>query len=181
MRMPAPSTSRFALLRRDDLDCRAAGRLRRAGIFLPLLALLPRLAAASGTTAVTATGAAPESPTEASFEEASNPNSDQKLLLEVWINGRSIGKIGEFTLRRGKLMARPDELRDLGFRVPDSLTSRPGTLVALADLHGLTWTIDQKNQILHVTASDSALLPTLLLPKPEKCPQAGERSRAAPA
>ncbi len=158
------------MLRRDDLDCTTAGRLRRAGIFLLLLALLPRLALASGTTAVTSTGAVPESPTETSFEEASNPNSDQKLLLEVWINGRSIGKIGEFTLRRGKLMALPDELRDLGFRVPDSLLSRPGTLVALADLHGLTWTIDQKNQILRVTASDSALLPTLLLPTGREMP-----------
>jgi outer membrane usher protein len=163
------------LLRRDDPGCKAAGWLRRAGIFFLLLAILPRLAAASGTAAVTPTEAAPESPTEAAFEEASNPNSDQKLLLEVWINGRSIGKIGEFTLRRGNLMARPDELRDLGFRVPDSFVSRPGTLVALADLHGLTWTIDQKNQILRVTASDSALLPTLLLPAGRETP-AGRRT-----
>jgi outer membrane usher protein len=160
--------------------------LRGAGFCLLLLANLPRLAtaseaaakttsevansASSGAATASTTDAAPESATEATFEEASDPNSDQKLLLEVWVNGRSIGKIGEFTLRRGKLMARPDELRDLGFRVPDSYASRPGTLVALSDLHGLTWTIDQKNQILRVTASDSALLPTLLQPVGREAP-----------
>lgn len=129
--------------------------LRTAGFCLLLLAILPRLAAASEKAAGPTTETAFE-------EEASGSNSDQKLLLEVWVNGRSIGKIGEFTLRRDKLMARPDELHDLGFRVPDAFASRPGTLIALSDLHGLTWTIDQKNQILRVTASDSALLPTVL-------------------
>ena len=128
--------------------------LRSAGFCLLLLAILPRLAAASEKSADPAT--------ETAFEEASDSNSDQKLLLEVWINGRSTRKIGEFTLRHDKLMARPDELHDLGFRVPDAFASRPGTLIPLSDLHGLTWTIDQKNQILRVTASDSALLPTVL-------------------
>ena len=163
--MPAPSISRSALLRRNDPGGMAARWLGSAGIFFLLLTILPRLAAAAETAADSATETAPETATEAGFEAASDPNADQKLLLEVQINGHSIGKIGEFTLRRGKLMARPDELRDLGFRVPDSFASKPGTLIALSDLHGLTWTIDQKNQILRVTASDSALMPTLFQPE----------------
>ncbi len=138
--------------------------LRFAGFCLLLLSTLPRLAAASSIAASTTGDGSTEATTETTEESGSGASGDEKLLLDVWINGRSIGKIGEFTLRRGKLMARPDELHDLGFRVPDSLVSRPGTLVALTDLHGLTFTIDQKNQILRVTAADSALLPTLLQP-----------------
>ena len=151
------------------------------GISILMMAMLPQLAAASEaaskTTSESATSSTSEpaafstsepgnaTATEAAFEAASDPNADQKLLLEVWVNGRSIGKIGEFIMRRGKLMARPEELHDLGFRVPDAFASKPGTLIALSDLHGLTWTIDQKNQILNITASDSALLPTLLQPE----------------
>ena len=34
------------------------------------------------------------------------------------VNGASTQKIGEFTLRDGALLARPEELGDLGLRVP---------------------------------------------------------------
>jgi len=67
-----------------------------AGVFLLVLIALPRLTAATRESTEEATEAA----TEASAEEAIDANADQKLLLEVQINGRSIGKIGEFTLRR---------------------------------------------------------------------------------
>ncbi len=59
-------------------------------------------------------------------------------------------------------MARPDELHDLGFRLPLSQASVTGGLIALSDLPGVTYNIDQENQVLRVTASDSALLPTML-------------------
>jgi outer membrane usher protein len=65
-------------------------------------------------------------------------------------------------MRRGKLMARPDELRALGFRVPLSNASETGGLIALSDLPGVTWSIDEENQVLRLTASDSALLPAVL-------------------
>lgn len=105
----------------------------------------------------------------AGSEKASNVGSqaaprasmDEPLLLEVQVNGHSIGKIGEFTLRQGKLMARPDELRDLGFRVPAAHASAPG-LIQLSDLPGLTWTIDSKAQELQILATNECLLPTLL-------------------
>jgi outer membrane usher protein len=95
---------------------------------------------------------------------ASSADSDETLFLDVAINGRLIGKIGEFTLRHGKLMARPDELSDLRFRVPLSRASEIGGLVSLSSIPGLTWILDEKNQVLQVTASDSALLPTVLRP-----------------
>jgi outer membrane usher protein len=95
---------------------------------------------------------------------------DQPLLLEVLINGHSTDKIGEFTMRNGKLMARPDELRDLGLRVPVSLiakkranrTPKPDDLIEVSRLPGLTWRIDQTSQQLYVTVAMGRLLPTEL-------------------
>ena len=97
--------------------------------------------------------------------------ADQILLLDVQLNGRSINKVGEFTLRDGELMARCSELRELGLRVPLATKSRGGIpcpdtesdgLAALTDLRGLTWHLDQKTQTLYLTAADALLLPTLL-------------------
>jgi outer membrane usher protein len=95
---------------------------------------------------------------------ATNADSDETLYLDVEINNRSIGRVGEFILRRGRLFARPDELRDLGLRVPVSRASETGGLVNLSDLSGTSWILDEKNQVLKLTASDSALQPTLLQP-----------------
>jgi outer membrane usher protein len=120
-------------------------------MLLAVLTLMPALAFASDAPADPADGAA-----------AGAPSADEVLLLEVQVNGRSIGKIGEFTLRHGRLMARPEELRDLGFRVPASSSAQPGGLVALSELPGVIWTLDQKNQRLLITASDSSLLPATL-------------------
>ena len=91
-------------------------------------------------------------------------SSDQPLLLEVIVNGHSIGQIGEFVLRRGTLYARAQELRDLGFRVPNTRAARAGGLIALNDIPGIQWTLDTPKQQLIVTASDSALVPNVLQP-----------------
>jgi len=116
------------------------------------------------SSAPAAPSSGPASSAASAFGAAASADSDQTLFLDVEVNGRFVGKIGEFTLRHGKLMARPDELRDLRFRVPVSRASETGGLVPLSVLPGLTYLLDEKNQVLQVTASDSALLPTLLLP-----------------
>jgi len=107
---------------------------------------------------------ATEVPTEVPAAAVPGPDTDEILLLDVQVNGHSIDKIGEFTMRHGRLMARPDELRDLGFRVPSSLGLAPGGLIALSDLTGLIWSLDEKNLLLHVTVSDDRLMPTRLQP-----------------
>jgi outer membrane usher protein len=135
--------------------------LRGATIFFLLLPLLPRPAGAT-TDAVNGTVVDPASIPAASEASAATMSADETLLLEVQVNGRSTGKIGEFTLRHGNLMARPQELRDLGFRIPDSLSLAAGGLLALSDLPWLNWSFDQKNQELYVAISDDHLLPTLL-------------------
>jgi outer membrane usher protein len=88
--------------------------------------------------------------------------ADQILLLDVQLNGHSIGKIGEFTLRDRTLMARRDELHDLGFRVPVSRTAKSESLIALSTLPGVTWRLDQKTQTLYVKVPNDRLLPTVL-------------------
>jgi outer membrane usher protein len=91
------------------------------------------------------------------------PSANDTLLLDVIVNGHSIGKIGEFVLRHGTLYARPKELRDLGFRVPNTRASR-GTFMALNDLPGITWKMDTASQQLLVVAVDAALVPTVIQP-----------------
>jgi outer membrane usher protein len=125
-----------------------------------MMAAMPHLAAATGPVVSSATP--PASPAAASSAPAAS--NDETLYLDVQVNGHSIGKIGEFTLRHGTLWARPEDLRDLGFRVPVSRASETGGLVGLSDLPGLNWILDAKNQVLQVTAIDSALLPALLQP-----------------
>ena len=92
------------------------------------------------------------------------------LLLDVQVNGHSIGKIGEFTLRDGVLLATRHELHELGIRDPQGLISRsvtaqdaePESLVALSELPGLRWRVDQQTQTIHILASDDRLLPNIL-------------------
>jgi len=100
---------------------------------------------------------------------ATDAAPDEPLLLEVEVNGHSINKIGEFVLRHGKLLAKGQELHDLGFRIPSRPSSEPDGLIALSSLPGVTWHLDQNTQILSVKVADSGLLPTRLQPteKPE--------------
>ncbi len=91
-------------------------------------------------------------------------NADVTLLLEVLINGHSTGKVGEFTMHRGRLMARAAELNDLGFRLPESIPIASSGLITLSDLPGLSFDLDMKKLELNVTAIDDRLLPTVLRP-----------------
>jgi outer membrane usher protein len=159
-------------------------RVACAGVLFLALTIMPRPAigseaaksdSASSSSSAPAEAAKSESPATATStapDPAKDPlpdgalylNADQVLLLDVQVNGHPIGKIGEFTLRRGQLMARPQELRDLGFSVPASLIPGPDGLINLNELPGFIWSLDQKNQVLHVTVNDNSLLPTLLRP-----------------
>jgi outer membrane usher protein len=177
--------SRSALLLRDDFGDMVGRWLLYAGVLFFMPVLIPRLASAAEKTidATANTSATNTTANTSATNKAADPaatdstkevtdamaafdeNNIEKLLLDVQINSYSIGKIGEFTLRNGKLLARAQELHDLGLRLPAALLSTPDALIALSDLPGVTYTIDLKKQIVRITASDSALLPTLLLPE----------------
>lgn len=170
MRTPAQSNSRSVLLSSPDRRYRAARWLCLTATLLILP--FPALGVASGidteTDAHTPEKAVSDSAGDAAVKldpvAGAAAISDLTLLLEVELNGNSTGKIGEFILRRGRLMARASELRDLGFQVPEALAFRPTNLVALSDLPGVTFTIDEVNQVLHVTVALSGLQPTILQP-----------------
>lgn len=102
------------------------------------------------------------------FDASGEPVGDETLLLEVKINGQPTGKIGEFLLRRGKLMARPDELRQLGLRLSDPLIAGSHDLISLSNIRGLVWNLDQKNLTLSIIASDDLLIPTIVQPYARK-------------
>ena len=118
--MPALSNSRYVLSRFHDRRSGAARWLRVCGDLISRAADLAQPNFANEPDKEAPTDSAPES------------SADVTLLLEVLINGHSTGKIGEFTMHRGKLMARPAELTDLGFRLPESIAiglHRPDRIV----------------------------------------------------
>lgn len=83
--------------------------------------------------------------------------AERHLVLEVVVNGRPTGRVGEFLERDGLLYARPSELRDLGF-VPDETTNDdPIPLSAIPDLVAQ---VDEASQTLVVAAGDAALQAT---------------------
>ncbi|MEI9989084.1 MAG: fimbria/pilus outer membrane usher protein [Rhizomicrobium sp.] len=88
--------------------------------------------------------------------------ADQKLLLDVYVNGYAIGVIGQFTLRDDALFTRRSELSYLAFQVPPSLIAQPDDLIPLALLPGVTWRLDMANQRIYVTAANDRRLPKQL-------------------
>jgi outer membrane usher protein len=82
------------------------------------------------------------------------------LLLDVYVNGVSIGLLGEFREIDGKLYIKPKELGELGFRLPPGTrTTGPDKLVALAKLPGVSARIDESTQSIYITAPLRALKP----------------------
>jgi outer membrane usher protein len=88
--------------------------------------------------------------------------ADETLLLDVHVNGYSIGTIGQFTTSGDVLLARRSELESLGFRVPSSLPAMPGDLISLSLLPGVTWRLDLENQEIYFIAADDKRLPKQL-------------------
>jgi outer membrane usher protein len=173
--MPALLTRRFALSRGVDFPSIAVARwLRYAGVVCLLGTSLARPAVAASSASASASpafaNASPAAADPAAADPAAAAEAAERLLLEVRINGHSIGKIGEFTWRRNKLMARPSELRALGLQIPPSRAWDADALIQLSDLPGLSFNIDEKNQVLDITASNGVLLPTILLPEDQQAP-----------
>lgn len=96
----------------------------------------------------------------------SSPSPAQALLLDVVINGRHIGKLGEFQSRDGALYATRRELTDLGLR---TRPGNPDELIAIASLPGVSERLDQASQTAAITASLPSLRPAQLGPaQPER-------------
>jgi outer membrane usher protein len=88
---------------------------------------------------------------------------ERPLALEVIINGRATGRVGEFIDRDGALYAKPSELHDLGFTLPPNAPDLPANdPIPLSSLPNFNAQVNEAKQTLIVKASDVALLPTEL-------------------
>lgn len=85
-----------------------------------------------------------------------DPNQDQRLYLEVFINGQPTHKIVEFVLRHGRLLASADDLGELGLRIPADARRESDKLIVMGSLPYVHWELDQRAQALRIFASDAA-------------------------
>ena len=85
----------------------------------------------------------------------------QALLLDVVINGRHIGKIGEFQSRDGRLHATRRELGELGLKTGPG---DPDEVIAVASVPGVSARLDQASQTASLTAAIASLRPAQLGP-----------------
>ncbi|CAN7344118.1 fimbria/pilus outer membrane usher protein [Phenylobacterium sp. LjRoot225] len=87
--------------------------------------------------------------------------AERTLVLEVVMNGRATGRVGEFIDRDGALYARPSELRELGFVVPRGVPADSAP-IPLTSLPNVRAKVNEAQQTLVVVAGDSALQPAEL-------------------
>jgi outer membrane usher protein len=82
----------------------------------------------------------------------------QSLFLAIVVNGRETGQVGEFIQRDGEILARPQELHELGFVLPREML-RGSDPIPLAGLAGLQARVNTQRQTLVVTADSAVLRP----------------------
>jgi outer membrane usher protein len=87
--------------------------------------------------------------------------AERTLLLEIVLNGRPTGTVGEILEIDGALFATPAEMRELGFVLPDALAGS-AVPVPFSGLRGVRAEVNMADQRLLVTAEDMALQPTEL-------------------
>jgi outer membrane usher protein len=80
------------------------------------------------------------------------------VLLDVSVNGFSLGKIGQFTLRDGVLFSKRQEWEDLGFKVAASAVGGPDGLISIKDMPGLASRLDSAAQTIDITAPIDRLI-----------------------
>ena len=93
-------------------------------------------------------------------------SADRTLLLDVQINGQPTNIVGEFVLRQGILLVKPEELREFRIDVPGTVPMQAHGLVALADIEGVSYKIDQATQALYLTVPPNRLMATVLEARP---------------
>ncbi len=87
--------------------------------------------------------------------------AERTLALEVVMNGRATGRVGEFIDRDGALYAWPSELRELGFALPRGVAAGAEP-IPLSCLPNVRAQVNEARQTLIVQAIDAALQPTEL-------------------
>jgi outer membrane usher protein len=81
--------------------------------------------------------------------------AETPLFLEIVVNGNPSGQVGEFTQRGDDILARPQDLRAMGFVLPAELEDEVEP-VALSKIPGVEARVNIRRQMLMVTAEDAA-------------------------
>ena len=114
-------------------------------------------------TAAPADGVPAEGLPRAAAEPAPAGGGTEHLLLDVVVNGRPTGLIGDFEARGGRLFATRGDLRTLGLGLPRAMrTGDAAEVLPLDGLPGLSYRLDKRSQTVSVTASAAALAPTMI-------------------
>ena len=95
----------------------------------------------------------------ATFSSVRAAKPDESLLLDVIVNGRSIGRVGEFKLHGETLSATRAELESLGLKIAPGAPEEP---IAVDKLPGLSSRFDSAKQTVSFTASNDAQRPNVL-------------------
>ncbi len=83
----------------------------------------------------------------------------RELMLAVVINGRDIGLLGTFQQQGAALSATRQELRAIGLLPLAGAAGGDSTVEPLSRLPGITYAVDQRRQIVEITAAPSSLVP----------------------
>ncbi len=84
------------------------------------------------------------------------------LLLDVVVNDRPTGRVGEFREENGNLRAAPRDLRELGLDIGAHSTADADGKIALSQIPGLRYDVDHKSQLLRITAPAAAVAGTIV-------------------
>ena len=84
------------------------------------------------------------------------------LLLDVVVNDRPTGRVGEFLEENGALRATPQDLRELGLDVGAHGVAGPDGRIALSQIPGLRYDIDHKTQVVRITALAGSVAGTIV-------------------
>lgn len=87
--------------------------------------------------------------------------AERVLVLEVVVNGRATGRVAELLDRDGAIFAKPSDLLELGFVLPEGVPP-DGDPIPLSALPDFRARVDESRQTLVVDAADTALRPTEL-------------------
>src|SRR5579885_270435 len=92
--------------------------------------------------------------------------SPHRLLLELWVNGRSTHKVVQVDIDGSDILLRPDDVRKAGIRIGPA--DGPDGLVRIGAVSGLAAEIDLANQRLLLTAAPERLAPQVFNLRPSE-------------
>lgn len=88
--------------------------------------------------------------------------SERELLLDVFLNGRPTGQIGEFRQRGTLIYATRKQVLTIGLRPDPRGSTRDDAQLSLAGLVGVTYRLEEATQTIFITAAAAAMQPTVL-------------------